>query len=290
MDGGERERAELARIKQGVKKNRREKRLRSRHSRSTAGNQEPQSAEFGQSITDGAEAQNVDTVTETETHSRENLSSTVLRRLHSSPDLSLHDIDDGNAITAISTPDFNAGRQLSGQSPSQSHLSRSVPTLPPLRILHYREAELLMHYLDHVFHLQFRFHSPSVRTGGRGWLLWLLIRTSPLYHAALSLSALHQHVILHRTKNADHSGTENSFNTTLHELNEYHGRTLQELQVCLQTSHTDTGDPDLGRQIEILACGVQLISFQVWFAIILRMGTADDSSYFKGVWGTGKCT
>lgn len=121
-----------------------------------------------------------------------------------------------------------------------------------------------MHYLDYVFHLQFRFHSPSIRTGGRGWLLWLLIRTGPLYHAALSLSALHQHTLLYRKKGTHSSPRESKYNSTLQELNEYHGRTLQELQVCLQNSQTDSGSPDLGKQIEILACGVQLISFQVF--------------------------
>ncbi|KIX07454.1 uncharacterized protein Z518_02107 [Rhinocladiella mackenziei CBS 650.93] len=89
------------------------------------------------------------------------------------------------------------------------------------KTLSYRDAELLMHYVDHVFPRQFRFHTQDInRWGGRGWLLWLLTKTGHLCHAALSLSALHQ-CILHF-----HS----------------HGH----------------------KQIEVLACGVSLISFELY--------------------------
>ncbi|KAJ9326036.1 transcriptional regulator family: Fungal Specific TF [Paecilomyces variotii] len=268
MDGGERERAELARIKQCVKKNRRQKRLRSQQLHSAASPQTPPLTGSDQHITEGNDNRNVSRVTKTGPDRREDLSPTVSHPPESPLDPSSHNAD-GNyngeylsLIPEVNTPNCPAKLSLPARSPSQHHLPQSV--LPPLRILHHRETELLMHYLDHVFHLQFRFHSPSVRTGGRGWLLWLLIRTGPLYHAALSLSALHQHVILHRKENADSSGTWNRLSPTLHELNEYHGRTLQELQICLQTSQMDTDHPDLGRQVEILACGVQLISFQLF--------------------------
>lgn len=127
------------------------------------------------------------------------------------------------------------------------------------RFSYHREAELLMHYLDHVFALQFRFHSPSVGSGGRGWLLWLLTETKPLYHAALSLGALHQHSLLARSVRGQRH------HDTLNELNEHHNRALQELQIFLQSSYDDTSTADSGRKrrLQILACGVQLISFEV---------------------------
>jgi C6 transcription factor Pro1 len=34
-------------------------------------------------------------------------------------------------------------------------------------------------------------YKPGILDGGRGWLLALLLRTKPLYHAALALSAYH---------------------------------------------------------------------------------------------------
>lgn len=277
MDGGERERAERSRIKQGVKRNRRQKRLRAQQLRSATSQTASQSAVVEESSTVGDRNRDALQVTENGPDTGEDSTTTISHHLGSSLSISAHDADapfyneDDNLQGTVITPSCQGGHALSPGSPAHYRSPNSATPFPPLRILHHREAELLMHYLDHVFHLQFRFHSPSVRTGGRGWLLWLLIRTGPLYHAALSLSALHQHVILHRKENADHSETSDHFSTTFHELNEYHGRTLQELQVCLQTSQTDTGHPDVGRQIEILACGVQLISFQVSTSLSLSI-------------------
>ncbi|KAG9660134.1 hypothetical protein KCU95_g10316, partial [Aureobasidium melanogenum] len=124
----------------------------------------------------------------------------------------------------------------------------------------HREAELLMHYLDHVFALQFRFYSPSIQNGGRGWLLWLLTETKPLYHAALSLGALHQHSLLARTARGLH------YHDTLKELNEHHNRALQELQIFLQSSYEVSAgaQPGRKRRLQILACGVQFISFELF--------------------------
>ncbi|KAG0653037.1 Pestheic acid cluster transcriptional regulator 3 [Hyphodiscus hymeniophilus] len=51
------------------------------------------------------------------------------------------------------------------------------------------QASLLMHYLDVVFPGQFPFYNPSSSDGGRGWLLLIILRTKPLYHAALSMAA-----------------------------------------------------------------------------------------------------
>jgi hypothetical protein len=46
---------------------------------------------------------------------------------------------------------------------------------------------LLMHFFDSVFPLQFPLYRPD-GFDGRGWLLALLQRSRPLYHAALALS------------------------------------------------------------------------------------------------------
>ncbi|KAL1303076.1 hypothetical protein AAFC00_006520 [Neodothiora populina] len=148
---------------------------------------------------------------------------------------------------SIATPD------TSGSGCSQ--LPRSTSQL---RFNNAREAELLMHYLDQVFALQFRFHQPSVSAGGRGWLLWLLTETQPLYHAALSLGALHQHALNDNANRHD----------ILVELNEHHTRALQEVQRFLQheydSSNTDTGDRGKKRNLQVLACGVQFISFELF--------------------------
>ncbi|KFZ05610.1 hypothetical protein V501_08194 [Pseudogymnoascus sp. VKM F-4519 (FW-2642)] len=53
------------------------------------------------------------------------------------------------------------------------------------------ETALLMHFLDHVFPLQYPMYKPAMQEGGRGWLLSALLQTKSLYHAALALSAYH---------------------------------------------------------------------------------------------------
>lgn len=53
-----------------------------------------------------------------------------------------------------------------------------------------------MHFLDAVFPLQYPMYEPGTSEGGRGWLLALLLRTKPLYHAALALSAYHRRTMI----------------------------------------------------------------------------------------------
>ena len=55
---------------------------------------------------------------------------------------------------------------------------------------------LLMHFLDNVFPLQYPMYKPGILEGGRGWLLNLLLRTKPFYHAALALSAYHRRSVM----------------------------------------------------------------------------------------------
>lgn len=58
------------------------------------------------------------------------------------------------------------------------------------------ENVLFMHFLDDVFPLQYPMYKPGILDGGRSWLLALLLRTKPLYHAALALSTYHRRTIM----------------------------------------------------------------------------------------------
>ncbi|KAJ8065026.1 hypothetical protein OCU04_007327 [Sclerotinia nivalis] len=122
---------------------------------------------------------------------------------------------------------------------------------------HGREATLLMHYLDVVFPLQFRFYQPLVSKGGRGWLLSILLHTRPLFHAALSVSAYHQ--------SAFHSDSGTKFsNEILGDLQKHHCLALVELRKYIERIGLDI---ELGRmktKVEILACMIFLISFDVF--------------------------
>lgn len=125
------------------------------------------------------------------------------------------------------------------------------------------ETNLMMHYLDQVFYIQFRFYSPSVSSGGRGWLLSLLLQTKPLYHAALSLSAFHQQSLL--SVDQDVLPTQRGY---LQELERHHNLTLEELQLfILAQKEPDSTSGILSSNVQILACMVQLISFEVGFPL-----------------------
>ena len=90
-----------------------------------------------------------------------------------------------------STPRFDGSRGFP-ESSSSSALQSPAPTVDPvtdkswlLKWNSQEEANLIMHYLDHVFYIQFRFYTPAISQGNRGWFLSLLTKTKPLHHAAL---------------------------------------------------------------------------------------------------------
>lgn len=53
-----------------------------------------------------------------------------------------------------------------------------------------------MHFLDNVFTLQYPMYKPGILEGGRGWLLSVLLRMKPFYHAALATSMHHRRTLL----------------------------------------------------------------------------------------------
>ena len=119
-----------------------------------------------------------------------------------------------------------------------------------------KESRLLMHYLDIVFPLLFRFYNPLVSEGGRGWLLTILLRTKPLFHAALSLSAYHQ-------KKLHAVDTNENISDTLLDLEGHHILTLVELRHHIDSLKTSRGTMTRKTQVEVLACMIHLISFEV---------------------------
>ena len=131
----------------------------------------------------------------------------------------------------------------------------SVTTPKSSEDIPFREAQLLVHYLDYIFPLQYPYYEDNPDLGGRGWLFWLLMKNGPLHQAILTLSALHQY-------------TKFSYNTgntqvTEKELIEYHTKALQGLRQALH-EHEANGFADSRDQlIEFLACGSALISFEV---------------------------
>lgn len=119
------------------------------------------------------------------------------------------------------------------------------------------ETTLLMNYLDNVFPVQFNCYTPPATELGRGWLLALLTRTKPLYHAALALSAYYMHSILRVTEPARQICILNHWE----EMKRQHALAFKELQV--QIARLSDGDGTLSCTIETVAGILQLIFFEV---------------------------
>jgi hypothetical protein len=162
-----------------------------------------------------------------------------------------------NSTPPESGQTHNAELASSLQPPPPQTITSATPqarNIVPLgrNVFEYRDAELLMHYFDYVFPLQFRFQAQDLDKGGRGWLLWLLVKTGPLYQAALSLAALHQYTLRYRDQSEKYV-----------ELHNYHSKALRDLQLFLQENQATNSSSETTRQMEVLACGVSLISFEV---------------------------
>ncbi|KAG7149855.1 Trichothecene biosynthesis transcription regulator TRI10 like protein [Verticillium longisporum] len=117
----------------------------------------------------------------------------------------------------------------------------------------YEESELLMYYLDRIFPMQYTHYSN--RKWGRGWLFWLLNKNGPLYKAALSLAALHKHSLMCAVnEDLRHNDV----------LLEYHTSALRGLQDFIGQPQGDAISKDDEDFIEVIACGLALISFEVF--------------------------
>ncbi|KND89087.1 Transcriptional regulatory protein UME6 [Tolypocladium ophioglossoides CBS 100239] len=117
----------------------------------------------------------------------------------------------------------------------------------------FREAQLLVHYLDYIFPLQYPYYTDEPALGGRGWLFWLLMKRGPLHQAVLTLSALHHH-----TEFAHTSANRAS------ELIGYHTNALQRLRQVISVCEVDRFAENREQLVEFLACGSALISFELF--------------------------
>lgn len=116
------------------------------------------------------------------------------------------------------------------------------------------EATLMMHYLDQVYPWQFPLYNRDSQLGNRGWLLFLLSKRGPLYHAAMSLAALHK---------ACQNGHIQEFYVNEDAFN-HRAKALREMHRFLAIDKADFLLQDKLKLAEILACSVLLISFEVF--------------------------
>lgn len=118
------------------------------------------------------------------------------------------------------------------------------------------EAVLLMHFIDTVFPLQYPMYRPNVFEGGRGWLLSLLLRTKPLYHACLALSAYHRGTIF--LMSSSPCSTRSAVDKESH------------LAICLSEFQQAIKDVDRwvsvtcpSNSLGLMCCVIQLVFFEV---------------------------
>ncbi|TVY49393.1 Pestheic acid cluster transcriptional regulator [Lachnellula occidentalis] len=174
----------------------------------------------------------------------------------SSPDSNL----ESDHPTAHSNSPANPGPADTSMSPSVDTLSeaQSTPHQPSsILAVSSNESILLMHFLDNVFCLQYPFYKPGVHEGGRGWLLSLLMKTKPLYHASLALSAYHRSAIFL---------AENRCQYGVSEQQEHLAICLKELQLAMKNIGKLITDITLCPRngLGTMASSVQLIFFELF--------------------------
>jgi hypothetical protein len=121
------------------------------------------------------------------------------------------------------------------------------------------ESVLLMHFLDNVFPLQYPMYRPGILEGGRGWLLALLLRTKPLYHAALALSAYHRRTLILAKISHPHQ-------VAALVQQEKH------LEICIKSVNQFAQNSCPNNGLGIVTSVVQLVFFEVFF----RLGNRQD--------------
>lgn len=241
MDGGSEELRERSRIKAAIKENfRRVKKMQYRARRSRSEREPSRSSPATPNARDEGGEGNAVITPPRPSHSPSSPpgpESVVLHREtpSSSPLFESYEQDGSNALR-------NSTKIVTG--PSQQTFDTNG--LDP------QEAYLLMYYLDQVFPWQFPYHNSRSRLGNRGWLFLLLIKRGPLYHAALSLSSLHQSAII---------DTEEEFRQKQKAL-DHHSRALRELCDLMSEKGDKLGE-DHAQLTEFLACSFMLISFEV---------------------------
>ena len=142
------------------------------------------------------------------------------------------------------------------------HLYQQCKT-PALSSLNEREFCILMHYLDFVFPLQFPFYRPHPVEGGRGWLLSLIFGIPAFFHAVLSLSEYHIHA------STTYDPVSSCGLNILEDIERHHALALTGLRHHIEGSETTRKANDETIQIGILGCMIQLISFEVSSCYVL---------------------
>ncbi|KAF7561487.1 hypothetical protein G7046_g2665 [Stylonectria norvegica] len=105
---------------------------------------------------------------------------------HDLPTMSSSDGTTPSNGTSPQSETATSGTTDTHTAETEQLMDGSISSLPSEDLI------LVMHYLDHVLPLQYPMYDLKVSEEGRGWLLHLILRTKPLYHAVSALSAYHR--------------------------------------------------------------------------------------------------
>jgi hypothetical protein len=256
MDGGMRENETAAKIRHHVKQERvRRRRLQIEEKRRLDRLQERAKVEGSEKA-----AENLDERINGETGSATTLSSVTLRD---------KSVEATGSINSVYLQEhFNRPKHRNSSQSSQSSTNTSSPQNPENRlvsakIIDEEEEGLLMHYLDYVFPLQFRFYEASPSNGGRGWLLSILLRTKPLYYAAITLAAYHRESMSCRK--------DSRVKCSLDGLLSRYNVAIKELRLFIEGFGTGSLPETLPELIALLACMTLLTSLEVWYPHLFFM-------------------
>lgn len=179
-----------------------------------------------------------------------------------SPQENINTMDEGNNTQISSVPSSNA-RSLMSENFVTDDLTLRSPFSDAVRprCREMKEATLLMHYLDHVFYVQFPFYDSSAASNGRGWLFNLLMQDMSVYHAALALSQYHR-----RSMTPKHGDIASQTGLSQYD-NEYYIRAHRELQDSISVGQMWSGTSGLIRCVPALTCSLYLLFFEVRYEI-----------------------
>lgn len=177
-----------------------------------------------------------------------NTLSTFVPEINSNSFAEIDDSIPGSAATSVTFPSTNEPTNDFGTSVLTEE--DEDPALLQDR------TRLLMHFFDHVFPTEYPFYRAHIFEGGRGWLMSLVMRSRPLYHAALSVSAYHQTALITA------KSTQCRYQTW-QAIQEHHTLALQELQKNMVDLRSREITLSIEDGVDVLASIVQLTSFEV---------------------------
>ncbi|OQV05016.1 Fungal specific transcription factor domain-containing protein [Cladophialophora immunda] len=139
---------------------------------------------------------------------------------------------------------------------------------------------LLMHYLDHVFHLQYPLFSKTAVIHSRSWVLDMMYECASFYWLVLGLASYHKESTA-ATSNQYLGPSEPG---QLAGWRVYHAFGLHEFRQTVasmgQDNSVDAGTGKVEKGLQILACVVQFLSFKLLGASVEETGVHRGAEVF----------